>query len=117
LVRYVGDISLLRRAENDVVYDQPYCHYGAGQPKTAYSLGGLAKYSNYYPGCSVHSFTTFDVGYSYTGIKDLTVSLNVQNILDTKQPYDPRYGTTGYNPALSNGSGRYFRLGASYKFK
>ncbi len=117
LVRYVGDISLLRRYDNDVTYDQPYCYYGSGQPKTAYSLGGLPKYSNYYPGCSVHSFTTFDVGYSYTGIKDLTISLNVQNILDTKQPYDPRNGTTGYNSSLSNGSGRYFRLGASYKFK
>lgn len=117
LVRYVGDISLLRRYDNTVTYDVPYCHYGAGQPKTAYSLGGLAKYSNYYSNCSVHSFTTFDMGYSYTGIKDLTLSLSVQNILDEKQPYDPRYGTTGYNPSLSNGSGRYFRLSAGYKFK
>lgn len=117
LVRYVGDISLLRRYDNTVTYDVPYCHYGAGQPKTAYSLGGLPKYSNYYSNCSVHSFTTFDVGYSYTGIKDLTLSLNVQNVLDEKQPYDPRFGTSGSNSALSNGSGRYFRLSASYQFK
>lgn len=117
LVRYVGGVSLLRRYDNDVTYDVPYCYYGSGQPKTAYSLGGLPKYSTYYPGCSVHSFTTFDVGYSYTGIKDLTLSLSVQNILDEKQPYNPGYGTTGYNPSLSNGSGRYFRLSASYKFK
>lgn len=117
MVRYQGDISLLRRYDNNVEYPVPYCHYGTGQPSTAYSLGGLSKYSKYYPGCSVHSFTTFDLGYTYTGFKDLTLSLSVQNFLDEKQPYDPRFGTSGFNSALSNGAGRMFRLGASYKFK
>ncbi len=117
LIRYVGPISLLRRYDNAVTYPVPYCYYGSGQPSTAYSLGGLPKYSNYHPDCSVKSFTTMDVGYVYTGIENVTLSLNIQNILDTKQPYDPRFGTTGYNPALSFGQGRYFSLNASYRFK
>jgi iron complex outermembrane recepter protein len=117
LVRYTGNISLLRRTDNDVTYPVPYCYYGTGQPSTAYSLGGLPKFSNYVTNCEVKSFTTLDVGYSYTGFKDLTLSMSIQNILDTMQPYDPRNGVTGINTGLSNGSGRYFRASASYKFK
>jgi len=56
------------------------------------------------------------LGYAYTGVKNLTVSLNIRNLLDTKAPYDPGYGTTGYNPDLHNGYGRYFSLSAGYKF-
>jgi len=120
---YVGGVSLLRRSDNTDVYPQPYCYYGSGQPSSAYSLGGLTKFSDYFPGlnnCAVQSWTTMDVNYSYSGIKNLVLSFNVKNLFDRKAPYDPRYGSStdfqGYNEQLHNGKGRYFRLTASYSF-
>ncbi len=118
---FIDHVSLLRRYDNDVVYPVPYCHYGSGQPKDAYQLGGLPKFSNYYSNCEVASWTTFDVSYSYTGIKNLTLSVNVRNFLDKAAPYDPRYGTSttveGFNSQLHNGMGRNFRVTAKYVFK
>ncbi len=116
-VRYTGNVSLYRRYDNSVTYPVPYCYYGTGQPSTAYSLGGLPKFSNYVNNCEIASFTTVDAAYSYTGFKDLTLTLSVQNIFDTPQPYTPGNGTTGFSTAMSNGAGRYWRVSASYKFK
>ena len=120
---YVGGVSLLRRSDNTDVYPQAYCYYGSGQPSTAYSLGGLTKFSDYFPGlnnCAVDSWTTMDVNYSYSGIKNLVLSFNVKNLFDRKAPYDPAYGSStdfqGFNKQLHNGQGRYFRLTASYNF-
>jgi len=114
---YVSSVSLLRRYDNDVTYPVPYCHYGSGQPKTAYSLGGLPNYLVTNGDCNVDEWLTFGAAYSYTGFKNWTLSANVKNIFDTKAPYDPRETTYGYNTQLHNGMGRYFRLTASYKFK
>lgn len=51
---------------------------------------------------------------------NLTLSLNVLNLLDTKPPFDPNaaYGGYGYNPAWAgpNIMGRYFRVGAKIDF-
>jgi iron complex outermembrane receptor protein len=115
-VNFVDSISLLRRTNNREVYPVPYCHYGRGQPLSADQLGGLPRYSDYHSDCQVGSWTTFSLNYNYTGIKNTTLSLNIQNLFDTKAPYDPRYETTGYNDQLHNGFGRYFRLSANYKF-
>ena len=117
-VNFVSSVSLLRRFDNAVTYPAPYCYYGTGQPSTAYQLGGLPKF-NYYEDtskCEVNSWTTFGVNYGFTGIKNLTLSLNIQNLLNTKAPYDPRYPTTGFNTQLHNGEGRYFRGTARYAF-
>ncbi len=117
-INFVSSVSLLRRSDNTVTYPVPYCHYGTGQPSSAYQLGGLPKF-NYYEDtskCEVNSWTTVGVNYNYTGIKNLTLGLNIQNLLDTQAPYDPRYATTGFNSQLHNGQGRYFRASASYKF-
>ena len=114
---YVSSVSLLRRYDNDVTYPVPYCYYGVGQPTTAYSLGGLPKFSNYSKDCNVDEWLTFNVAYSYTGFKNWTLSANVKNIFDTVAPYDPRYPNEGFNSQLHNGQGRYFRLTAGYKFK
>lgn len=116
-VNYVSAISLMRRSDNDVTYPVPYCYYGTGQPKTAYSLGGLPKFSNWVSDCSVPEWTTFDANYTYTGFKKWTLSLNVKNLFDAKAPYDPRYPNEGSNTQLHNGMGRYFKLTAGYKFK
>lgn len=115
-VDFVSPVSLLRRSDNDVTYPVPYCHYGKGQPAGAYSLGGLDKFSNWVSDCSVPEWTTFNVSYSYTGIKNWTLSGNIKNLFDTAAPYDPRYPTEGFNTQLHNAMGRYFRVSANYKF-
>ena len=115
-IDYVGPVSLLRRTDNDVTYETPYCYYGKGQPKGAYSLGGLDRFSNWTDECSVNEWTTFNLAYSYTGFKNWTLSANVRNLFDNAAPYDPAYGTEGFNTQLHNGMGRTFRLTAGYKF-
>lgn len=114
---FVSSVSLLRRADNTVTYPVPYCHYGSGQPSTAYQLGGLPKFSNAANGsCQVDAWTTLGASYSYSGIEHVVLNLNIRNLLDTKAPYDPRYPTGGFNSQLHNGQGRYFRASASYTF-
>ena len=116
-VDFVSPISLLRRSDNKDIYPVPYCHYGVGQPSTAYQLGGLPKFSNYSNGtCQVDAWTTLGASYSYSGFKHLVLNLNIRNLLDTKAPYDPRYPTGGFNSQLHNGNGRYFRASATYTF-
>ncbi|HTD05020.1 TonB-dependent receptor plug domain-containing protein, partial [Undibacterium sp.] len=83
-MNFVDAVSLLRRYDGTQEYATPYCQYGVGQPKSAYGLGGLPKYSNYYPDCKIPSWTTVDANYTYTGIKNLTLSLNIQNLFDAK---------------------------------
>ena len=116
-LNYVGSVSLLRRYDNEVSYATPYCHYGVGQPTGAYSLGGNAKYLTFYPNCKVASWTTLGLGYSYTGFKDLTLAVQVNNVMDKKAPYDPSPTVNGYNSTLHNPYGRYFNFNASYKFQ
>lgn len=114
---YVSSVSLMRVWDNDVTYPEPYCHYGNGQPKGAYSLGGLSNYGYSNPDCNVDEWLTFGAAYAYTGFKNWTLSANIKNLFDTKAPYDPRYPNEGFDSQLHNGMGRYFRLTASYKFK
>jgi iron complex outermembrane receptor protein len=114
---YISSVSLNRVWDNDVTYPVPYCHYGKGQPSTAYSLGGLPNYGYSNPDCNVDEWLTFGAAYSYTGFKNWTLSANIKNLFDTKAPYDPRYPNEGFNSQLHNGMGRYFRLTAGYKFK
>ncbi|AKU22285.1 TonB-dependent receptor [Massilia sp. NR 4-1] len=121
-VNYVGPVSLLRRTDNETTYAAPFCHYGKNAAGKT-NPGGSEKFSDFFPGlndCEVKSWTTFDVNYAYTGIKNLTLAFNIKNLFDTKAPYDVRYGTTtnfqGYNTQLHNGMGRYFRMSANYKF-
>ncbi|MES2106001.1 MAG: TonB-dependent receptor [Pseudomonadota bacterium] len=116
-VNFVSGISLMRRTDGTDTYPVSYCHYGKGQPATAYSLGGLPNYSTYFQNCAVSSWTTVDLGYRYTGIKNLTLGLAIANLFDTKAPYDPRAYVLGYNDSLHNNTGRYFTLSANYKFK
>ncbi|WP_394777856.1 TonB-dependent receptor plug domain-containing protein, partial [Undibacterium sp.] len=85
-VNFVSGISLVRRTDGTDTYPVPYCYYGKGQPATAYSLGGLPNYSTYFQNCSVSSWTTVDLGYRYTGIKNLTLGLQIANLFDIKAP-------------------------------
>lgn len=119
-VNYVGKISLMRLYDNHTTYPTPFCHYGTG-PGTSRNINAPL-YEGAYPECSINSWTRFNVGYNYTGWKNLSVNLNIQNILDTKAPYDPGFGGTGsapgvgYNEGLHNPYGRYFQVTAKYTF-
>ncbi|MET0267532.1 MAG: TonB-dependent receptor [Duganella sp.] len=124
-VRYVGPVSLLRRFDGEQTYAQPFCHWGTAKPTDAAPDRNttIPLYEDYYPKCGVSSWTTVGLGYTYTGVKNLTLSLNIQNLFDKKAPYDPRYGVStaavpleGYNPGLHNNQGRYFTLSANYAF-
>ena len=124
-VNYVSQISLYRRTEGTNVYAAPFCHYGNPAPATLGSAGrrptaggGLPNYATAFPDtCAVSSWTTIDAGYSYSGIKNLTLGISVLNVFDTKAPYAPYSATLGYDSNLHNGTGRYFNLSARYSFK
>jgi iron complex outermembrane receptor protein len=134
---YVSGISFIRKQEGQPdgtmkQYSGRTCHYGnvtdpadlalglsgrsqVGQVPTA--TNGRDLYLNRYPSCSMSSWMTFDVGYTYTGFKDLRLSLTIQNLLGEAAPYDPGATYLGYNTGLHNPYGRYFTVSASYKFK
>ncbi len=134
-VNYVSGISHIRRwdggATPPATYSGTTCHWGGtnfdnvtgrsvlGVAATA--TNGRALYIDYYPDCRVPSWTTVDLGYMYKGIKNLTLGVQVSNILDVKAPYAPTTGAgtivEGYNAGLHSNTGRYFLLSAGYKFK
>ncbi len=137
-VNYVSSISEIRRYDGTIPkeYSGSTCHYGGTNfdAVTGRSVLGAANavvggqnngrqlYVTYHPDCTVPAWTTYDLGYSYSGIKDLTVGVTVQNILDTKAPYQPTTNGSataldGYNSGLHNNLGRYFTFSANYKFK
>ncbi|XYJ09189.1 TonB-dependent receptor [Telluria sp. B2] len=115
-IDYVSPVSLYRRYDDKVVFDPPFCYYGSGARPAGQIVGGLPKFTNWVSDCSVPEWTTVNVGYTYTGFKNWTLSANIRNLFDTAAPYDPRYPSEGFNPQLHNGMGRYFRLTAGYKF-
>jgi iron complex outermembrane receptor protein len=117
-INYVGPISLLRVKDGDTTYAQPFCYYGTRKSTDAVPNRNttIPLYEAYYPTCDVHSWTTVGLAYTYTGIKNLTLGINIQNLLDTKAPYDPNQPLTGYSAGLHNNTGRYFNVSARYAF-
>jgi iron complex outermembrane receptor protein len=112
-VNYVSSVSVMARystQEDGSVgpYEQPFCQYG--RP----SLN--PQYTKFYPDCEVHSWTTVDLAYAYSGIKNTVLSFNVANLFASKAPYDPSNPTAGYNSTLHDARGRYFTVKANYKF-
>ncbi|NVD99705.1 TonB-dependent receptor [Massilia sp. BJB1822] len=123
-VNFVGPVSLLRVYDGKTKYDQPFCHFGTAKPTDAAPDRdtSVPNYEAHFPKCSINSWTTVGLGYTYTGIKNLTLNFNIQNLFDKAAPYDPKEGTsvgaplTGYNESLHNNYGRYFKVSASYNF-
>jgi iron complex outermembrane receptor protein len=118
-MNYVGSLSYLRVYDGDTTYAQPFCYYGTKKPTDAAPdrNTSIPLYEDYYPKCAVKEWVTFGFGYTYTGFKNWTMNLNIQNLLDEKAPYDPGYTAAGFNQKLHNPYGRYFNVRASYTFK
>ncbi|QGZ43239.1 TonB-dependent receptor [Pseudoduganella flava] len=68
--------------------------------------------------CEIASFTTVDLSTRFNVNKNFTLFASVNNVFDKWAPLDPlTYGGIGYNPMDASGAiGRYFKVGASYKF-
>jgi iron complex outermembrane receptor protein len=69
--------------------------------------------------CHVASFIDMDLTAIYKVNSHLTTSLTVQNLLDRLPPINPAdYAGTNYNPTYAQAGiiGRFFKIGASYKF-
>src|SRR4029078_4682619 len=72
------------------------------------------------PDCKVKPWTTFDLGFTYTGIKDLTLGVLVRNITDKEAPYEPAAAQTtqaGFNTQFHNALGRFYTFNVTYRFK
>jgi len=69
----------------------------------------------------VGSYTTYDVQGSYTGIKNLRLTLGARNILNTDPPYTNAAGQTsfqsGYEPQYADPRGRFIYGRVTYTFK
>nr|WP_229520638.1 TonB-dependent receptor [Massilia sp. IC2-476] len=127
-LNYTGQVSLRRKYDKDVTYAMPFCHYApAVNNNTAVNFpsasGLIPGYLAAFPDCAVREWVRVGVGYTYTGIKNLALTLNIQNLFDEAAPFDPRYGTNstggnlaGYNAGLHNPYGRYFTISAKYNF-
>jgi iron complex outermembrane receptor protein len=117
-LNYVGPVSLLRVYDGDTKYEQPFCAYGTAKSTDAATDRdtSIPLYEEYYPKCGVKEWITVGLGYTYTGFKNWTMNVNVQNLFDKKAPYDPTFAATGYNPNLHNAYGRFFNLSARYTF-
>jgi iron complex outermembrane recepter protein len=80
-----------------------------------------SKLANGQPGtkdCKIASFTTLDMSARYNWNQQLTLFASINNVTDKVAPLDPlTYGGLSYNPMDATGAiGRYFKLGAQYKF-
>lgn len=117
-IAYVGSVSLMRNRDAGTIYPAEFCHYGTRKSTDAVPNRNTSnpRFEEFEESCKVPDWTTVGLGYTYTGFKNLGLSINIANIFDSKAPYDPAYVTSGYNTGLHNNRGRYFTLSANYKF-
>ena len=67
----------------------------------------------------VKAYTLVDVSGTWTGMKNLAVTLGVKNLFDTKPPFTNQ-GTVfqkGYDPRFTDAVGRAYMVRAAYSFK
>jgi iron complex outermembrane receptor protein len=70
--------------------------------------------------CHVKPWTTVDAGFSWSGLKNLTLGLQVRNVTDKAAPYEPLAAQTtqaGFNSAFHNALGRYYTVNVNYRFR
>ena len=86
-----------------------------------YACGVFDTTGAIYNGCKLPSFTTWDVFGKWSATKNWDVTFSIQNLFDRKAPFDPYLPLTygiNYNQAWHQAGavGRFFTLGARYKF-
>jgi iron complex outermembrane recepter protein len=66
----------------------------------------------------VGSYSLFDLSFTYTGIKDLSLTAGLKNILDTDPPYTNQATTfqSNFDPRFTDPLGRSLNVRAAYKF-
>lgn len=68
----------------------------------------------------IGAYTQYDLYLAYGGFKNLKLFASVQNLLDTKPPFDPQNGGTAttvqYDISQNDLRGRYYTIGAKYTF-
>ncbi|CAM2142908.1 iron complex outermembrane recepter protein [Pararobbsia alpina] len=89
-------------------YTGPYSNIIADQ----IGLGGTG---------SVASYSQFNLFTSYRGFKNWTIYAGIDNLFDKAPPFDPVWtlnpDLTGYDQSLYTNLGRFFQIGATYRFK
>lgn len=75
-------------------------------------------YTDQDPAEHVEAYSTYDVSGTWTGIKGLSVTASIQNLLDTDPPVTTQNTTfqRGYDPRFTDPLGRTFGLRIGYKF-
>ncbi|WP_317202738.1 TonB-dependent receptor plug domain-containing protein [Janthinobacterium sp.] len=104
-----------------VTYNSPYSLQSDYFDKDAYGVEACATKKKWSAGeCRVASTTRLDYNFSYTGIKNLTLSAFVRNVLDKRPPMDLKAfdkDGQGVTPQdVDDVKGRSLRLQAEYKF-
>jgi iron complex outermembrane recepter protein len=68
----------------------------------------------------VKSYTLYDLSATYTGIKNLSITASVKNLLDTDPPFTAHNldfaAGAGWDPRVADPRGRAFALRVNYKF-
>lgn len=65
--------------------------------------------------CGIAQWQTLDVGFGYSGFKNIRLSLNIDNITDKRAPYDA-VNTDTFSNQFHSMRGRYFSFSAKYSY-
>ena len=70
-------------------------------------------------GGDISAHGVWNLFWKWNATRALTVTLSVQNLLDTTPPFSNETSATnaGYNPSLSDPRGRFFQAGINYRFR
>jgi iron complex outermembrane recepter protein len=110
--RYKGNISgTFKKGDWTSTATYRYVHStDQNAANTPARAGGTA------PQNRVGAYYDVDLFAAYEGIKNLRITGSIQNLLNKRPPFDPGYGS-GIDFTQFDARGRFFTLGASYKFK
>ncbi|MEP7155627.1 MAG: TonB-dependent receptor [Betaproteobacteria bacterium] len=67
--------------------------------------------------CDVAAFGTVDMGVTFTGLPNATLTLLVRNVGGRDAPFDSQQPTLGFNPTFHSPQGVNYVLTAAYRFK
>ena len=97
----------------DINYRGPMSSYGDFTQPCTLAQEGYPELCN-----GIASFTTVNIGGSYTGIKDVKLSFSIRNAFNRMPPFVPGTGNgLGFYSSLDSAMGRYLQISGEYKFK